>query len=235
MGASPPVSRSTRPASSPTAPPSSSSRLHAPAMVPPRSAATLFVMTHDSIGVGEDGPAHQPIEHLASFRAMPGMLMMRPADGNETAGAYKIAVEQTDRPTTGCPGLSPTSRAPPRRVSPRVRTAPPPRRPARTSTASSSAPAPSLLAVEAARSSAPRRAPSPCSAELFEEQSDEYKGPSPQVARRSPPSKGSPSAGPSTRTSPSAATTSRLRARRHPVQGVRHHLRGRRRRRQVLM
>jgi transketolase len=57
-------------------------------------------MTHDSIGVGEDGPTHQPIEHLASFRAMPGMLMMRPADGNETAGAYQIGVEQTDRPTT---------------------------------------------------------------------------------------------------------------------------------------
>lgn len=63
-------------------------------------APTLFVMTHDSIGVGEDGPTHQPIEHLASFRAMPGMLMMRPADGNETAGAYQIGVEQTDRPTT---------------------------------------------------------------------------------------------------------------------------------------
>merc|ERR1719183_2167015 len=63
-------------------------------------APTLFVMTHDSIGVGEDGPTHQPIEHIASFRAMPGMLMMRPADGNETAGAYKLAVEQTDRPTT---------------------------------------------------------------------------------------------------------------------------------------
>jgi transketolase len=63
-------------------------------------APTLFVMTHDSIGVGEDGPTHQPIEHLASYRAMPGMLMMRPADGNETAGAYKIAIEQTFRPTT---------------------------------------------------------------------------------------------------------------------------------------
>jgi len=63
-------------------------------------APTLFVMTHDSIGVGEDGPTHQPIEHLASFRAMPVMLVMRPADGNETAGAYKIAIEQTDRPTT---------------------------------------------------------------------------------------------------------------------------------------
>jgi len=63
-------------------------------------AGTLFVMTHDSIGVGEDGPTHQPIEHLASFRAMPNMLMMRPADGNETAGAYKIAVESRKRPTT---------------------------------------------------------------------------------------------------------------------------------------
>merc|ERR1719247_2410051 len=60
----------------------------------------IFIVTHDAIGVGEDGPTHQPIEHLASFRAMPGMLMMRPADGNETAGAYQIGVEQTDRPTT---------------------------------------------------------------------------------------------------------------------------------------
>merc|ERR1711966_280971 len=53
-------------------------------------------------GVGEDGPTHQPIEHLASYRAMPGMLMMRPADGNETMGAYKIAVEgaANKRPTT---------------------------------------------------------------------------------------------------------------------------------------
>jgi len=48
------------------------------------------VMTHDSIGLGEDGPTHQPIEHLASFRAMPDMLMVRPAGGNEVAGAYKV-------------------------------------------------------------------------------------------------------------------------------------------------
>lgn len=48
------------------------------------------VMTHDSIGLGEDGPTHQPIEHLASFRAMPNMLMIRPAGGNEVAGAYKV-------------------------------------------------------------------------------------------------------------------------------------------------
>ncbi|KAJ9511670.1 hypothetical protein QJQ45_017973 [Haematococcus lacustris] len=61
---------------------------------------TIYVMTHDSIGLGEDGPTHQPIEHLASFRAMPNMLMMRPAGGNETAGAYKVAVAERKRPTT---------------------------------------------------------------------------------------------------------------------------------------
>lgn len=53
-------------------------------------AGTIFVMTHDSIGLGEDGPTHQPIEHLASFRAMPNILMMRPGDGNETAGCYQV-------------------------------------------------------------------------------------------------------------------------------------------------
>jgi hypothetical protein len=60
----------------------------------------IYVMTHDSIGLGEDGPTHQPIEHLASFRAMPNMLMMRPCGGNETAGAYKVAVQSRKRPTT---------------------------------------------------------------------------------------------------------------------------------------
>jgi len=60
---------------------------------------TIFVMTHDSIGLGEDGPTHQPIEHLASFRAMPNINVMRPADGNETSGAYKVAVESRKRPT----------------------------------------------------------------------------------------------------------------------------------------
>eukprot|EP00271_Cylindrocystis_brebissonii_P012926 TRINITY_DN32438_c0_g1_i1.p1 TRINITY_DN32438_c0_g1~~TRINITY_DN32438_c0_g1_i1.p1 ORF type:complete len:739 (-),score=136.92 TRINITY_DN32438_c0_g1_i1:892-3108(-) len=62
-------------------------------------ARVIYVMTHDSIGLGEDGPTHQPIEHLASFRAMPNILMFRPADGNETAGAYKVAVEQAKRPS----------------------------------------------------------------------------------------------------------------------------------------
>ncbi|MEW5315654.1 MAG: hypothetical protein WDW38_007067 [Sanguina aurantia] len=59
----------------------------------------IYVMTHDSIGLGEDGPTHQPIEHLASFRAMPGIVMFRPAGGNETAGAYKVAVESRKRPS----------------------------------------------------------------------------------------------------------------------------------------
>ena len=55
-------------------------------------AGVLFVTTHDSIGLGEDGPTHQPIEHLMSFRVMPNILMLRPGDGNETAGAYKVCV-----------------------------------------------------------------------------------------------------------------------------------------------
>lgn len=60
----------------------------------------IYVMTHDSIGLGEDGPTHQPIEHLASFRAMPNMMMFRPCGGNETAGAYKVAVSNRKRPST---------------------------------------------------------------------------------------------------------------------------------------
>ncbi|KAH9550879.1 hypothetical protein CY35_10G094900 [Sphagnum magellanicum] len=60
----------------------------------------IYIMTHDSIGVGEDVPTHQPIEHLASFRAMPNMVMFRPADGNETSGAYKVAVLNHKRPST---------------------------------------------------------------------------------------------------------------------------------------
>lgn len=60
----------------------------------------VYVMTHDSIGLGEDGPTHQPIETLASLRAMPNMLVLRPADGNETSGAYAVALEDARRPTT---------------------------------------------------------------------------------------------------------------------------------------
>ena len=54
---------------------------------------SIFVFTHDSVGVGEDGPTHQPIEHLASFRAMPGLTVIRPADANETTAAWKCALE----------------------------------------------------------------------------------------------------------------------------------------------
>jgi transketolase len=59
----------------------------------------VYVMTHDSIGVGEDGPTHQPVEHLASLRAMPGMRVMRPADANETAYAWRAAMEHATGPT----------------------------------------------------------------------------------------------------------------------------------------
>jgi transketolase len=53
----------------------------------------IYVMTHDSIGLGEDGPTHQPIEHLAALRAIPGLTVLRPADGDETVGAWKVALE----------------------------------------------------------------------------------------------------------------------------------------------
>lgn len=59
----------------------------------------IYVMTHDSIGVGEDGPTHQPIEHLASFRAMPNINVFRPADFIETKECYEIALEAKDRPS----------------------------------------------------------------------------------------------------------------------------------------
>ena len=53
---------------------------------------TVFVMTHDSIGLGEDGPTHQPVEHLAALRAIPGLTVIRPADAVETAEAWEIAL-----------------------------------------------------------------------------------------------------------------------------------------------
>jgi transketolase len=59
----------------------------------------VFVFTHDSIGVGEDGPTHQPIEHLTQLRATPGLLTLRPGDANEAAEAWKIALSQTHRPS----------------------------------------------------------------------------------------------------------------------------------------
>ena len=58
-----------------------------------------YVFTHDSIAVGEDGPTHEPIEQLAAFRAMPGLSVIRPADGNETQAAWRLAVESKGQPT----------------------------------------------------------------------------------------------------------------------------------------
>ncbi len=73
-------------------------------MRPPMRLASLmelgviFVFTHDSIGVGEDGPTHQPIEHLAALRAIPDLVVIRPCDANETAVAWRVAVESRHRP-----------------------------------------------------------------------------------------------------------------------------------------
>jgi transketolase len=63
-------------------------------------AQSIFVLTHDSIGLGEDGPTHQPIEHLASLRAMPNMTVWRPCDAVETAVAWRDAIERRDGPTS---------------------------------------------------------------------------------------------------------------------------------------
>jgi transketolase len=60
---------------------------------------SIFVLTHDSIGLGEDGPTHQPIEHLASLRAMPGLTIIRPGDANETSYAWKVALDNSNGPT----------------------------------------------------------------------------------------------------------------------------------------
>ncbi len=61
-------------------------------------APVLYVWTHDSISLGEDGPTHQPVEHLAALRAMPGMLVIRPADANEVVEAYRVVLSLEDRP-----------------------------------------------------------------------------------------------------------------------------------------
>lgn len=61
--------------------------------------ASLWIYTHDSIGLGEDGPTHQPIEHLAALRAIPQLTVIRPADANETAEAWRIAIQQRKAPT----------------------------------------------------------------------------------------------------------------------------------------
>ena len=61
-----------------------------------------YVWTHDSIGLGEDGPTHQPVEHLSALRAIPGLDVVRPADANETAIAWRTVLEHTDRPAGIC-------------------------------------------------------------------------------------------------------------------------------------
>jgi transketolase len=61
-----------------------------------------YVWTHDSIGLGEDGPTHQPVEQLAALRAIPGLDVVRPADANETVVAWRTILEHTDRPAGLC-------------------------------------------------------------------------------------------------------------------------------------
>jgi transketolase len=62
----------------------------------------VYIWTHDSIGLGEDGPTHQPVEHLATLRAIPGLDVVRPADANETVAAWRTILEHTDRPAGLC-------------------------------------------------------------------------------------------------------------------------------------
>ncbi|MFP4009331.1 MAG: transketolase [Spirulinaceae cyanobacterium] len=69
-------------------------------------AGVIWVMTHDSVALGEDGPTHQPVEHIASLRMIPELIVIRPADGNETSGAYKVAVERSK-------GISPSGKPQP--------------------------------------------------------------------------------------------------------------------------
>jgi transketolase len=61
---------------------------------------SIFIFTHDSIGLGEDGPTHQPIEQLASLRAMPNMLVIRPGDANEVVEAYKVIMQLRHQPVS---------------------------------------------------------------------------------------------------------------------------------------
>jgi len=65
-------------------------------------APVVYVWTHDSVGLGEDGPTHQPIEHLAALRAIPGLAIVRPADANETAAAWRAVLQRTDHPAGLC-------------------------------------------------------------------------------------------------------------------------------------
>ena len=59
---------------------------------------TIFIFTHDAMGDGEDGPTHQPVEHLASWRAVPGLVMLRPGDANEVVEAYRYVMKLKHKP-----------------------------------------------------------------------------------------------------------------------------------------
>src|SRR5207253_3471375 len=61
--------------------------------------APIYIFTHDSVGVGEDGPTHQPVETVSALRLIPNLDVIRPADPEETAGAFAAAMERTDGPT----------------------------------------------------------------------------------------------------------------------------------------
>ena len=69
-------------------------------------APAIYVWTHDSIGLGEDGPTHQPVEHLAALRAIPGLAIVRPADGNETAYAWQATLDKQSVFSSGPVGLA---------------------------------------------------------------------------------------------------------------------------------
>jgi transketolase len=69
-------------------------------------APSIYVWTHDSIGLGEDGPTHQPVEHLAALRAIPGLAIVRPADGNETAFAWQATLDKQSEFSSGPVGLA---------------------------------------------------------------------------------------------------------------------------------
>src|SRR6202012_4029391 len=73
----------------------------------------IHVMTHDSIGVGEDGPTHQPVEHLASLRAMPNLHVYRPADGVEAAECWRLALETKKAPSLMALSRQKVTAAPP--------------------------------------------------------------------------------------------------------------------------
>ena len=81
----------------------------------------IYVWTHDSIGLGEDGPTHQPVEHLAALRAIPGLDVVRPADANETAWAWRTVLEHTDRPGRALPDPAERAHLRPREVPVRPR------------------------------------------------------------------------------------------------------------------